>query len=111
MLDGGIRDYTQDMRNPKGLSQAEDALPFASAAMAQAGYKEGDVVLTGLRDGRLRTVRTGKKAVRGSLEGLKDFVRGMAANARSQEAQHVLAAIMDEVDRIAEPPAASETER
>lgn len=111
MIDGSIRDYTQDMRHSKGLSQAEDALPFASAAMAQAGYKEGDVVLTGLRDGRLRTVRTGKKAVRGRLEGLKDYVRGMAANARSQEAQHVLAAIMDEVDRIAEAPTGPEPDR
>jgi hypothetical protein len=104
MLEGGISDYTQDMRSPKGLSKAEDALPFATAAMAQAGYKEGEVILTGYREGRIRTVKTGKRAARGRLEGLKDYLRGIAANSKTKETQAVVAAIITEVDRIAEPP-------
>ena len=91
MVESSIREYTQDMKNPAGLSQSEDNLPHATAAMAQAGYKDGEVVMSGIRDGRRRTVRTGKRAARGRMEGLRDFVRGIAS-------------ILDEVDRIAELP-------
>lgn len=110
MLEGNISDYTQDMRNPKGLSKEEGAMPFATVAMAQAGYKEGEVILTGYREGKLRTVRTGKRAARGRLDGLKDFLRGIAVNVKAKETQTVVAAIIDEVDRIAEPPTPSEPE-
>ncbi len=111
MLEGNIRDYTQDMRNPKGLSKEETALPYATAAMAQAGYKDGEVILSGYRDGRLTTVKTGKRAARGRVEELKDFLRGIAANAKSKETRAVVGAIMDEVDRIAEAPALPEAEQ
>ncbi len=108
MINGDIRDYTQDMRNPNGLSKSENALPFATAAMAQAGYKEGEVILTGVQDGKRRTIRTGNRATRGRIDGLKEFVRGMGANARTQEGQRVIAAILKEVDKLAEPPAPPE---
>jgi hypothetical protein len=65
---GAIREYTSEMKNPRGLSKPEEALPFATAAMAQAGYKEGEVILAGYRAGKLRTVRTGGKAARGRIE-------------------------------------------
>jgi len=107
---GGIREYTQDMKNPRGLSQSEEHLPFATAAMAQAGYKDGEITMTGYKDGRRRTIRTGKRAARGRIDGLKDFVRGMAANARSKETQAAIASILDEVNRIAELPAPPEGE-
>jgi hypothetical protein len=107
---GEIREYTQDMRNPRGLSQSEDHLPFATAAIAQAGYKDGEISMTGYRDGKRRTVRTGKRAARGRIEGLKEFVRGMAANAKSKETQAAIASILDEVNRIAELPASPEGE-
>lgn len=106
---GAIREYTQDMKNPRGLSQSEENLPFATAAMAQAGYKEGDVILTGYRDGKLQSVRTGGKAIRGRIDGLKDFVRGMAVNAKAKETKAVIASILEEVDRLAEPPAPPDT--
>lgn len=99
-----IREYTQDMRNPNGLSQREEGLPFASAAMAQDGYKDGEVLMTGMREGKRTTVRTGRRAARGRVEGLKSFVRGMASIARTREARAAVTAIMEEIDRIAEPP-------
>jgi len=64
MRDGGIREYLQDMKNPAGLSRDENGLPFASTAMAQAGYKDGEVVMSGSRGGRRITVRTGGRARR-----------------------------------------------
>ncbi|MGA8151806.1 MAG: hypothetical protein WB952_12710 [Terriglobales bacterium] len=104
LVSGEIREYTQDMRNPRGLSKSDENLPFATAAMAQAGYKEGDVVMSGIRDGKRTTLRTGTRAARGRIEGLKDFVRGMATNAKSKEARSAIASILEEVDRIVENP-------
>jgi len=105
-----IREYTQDMKNPRGLSTDEGNLPFATAAMAQAGYKDGEVVLNGNRLNKLITVRTGKRAARFRIERLKDFVRGMAATAKSKETQNAVASILEEVDRLAEAPMPPENE-
>ena len=105
-----IREYTQDMKNPRGLSTDEGNLPFATAAMAQAGYKDGEVVLNGYRLNKLITVRTGKRAARFRIERLKDFVRGMAATAKSKETQNAVASILEEVDRLAEAPMPPENE-
>jgi len=110
LLDAGIRDYSQDMRNPRGLSQSEGNLPAATVAMAQAGYKEGDVVMSGYRGGRFTTVRTGNRAARGRIDGLKDFIRGIGSNARTKETRLVVRSILDEVDRIAETPAPPQDE-
>jgi hypothetical protein len=111
LVAGGIRDYNQDMRNPRGLSQSEENLPAATAAMAQAGYKEGDVVMSGYRDGRFTTVRTGNRAARGRIDGLKDFIRGIGTNARAKETRNVVSSILEEVDRIAETPVPPQDER
>jgi hypothetical protein len=104
MVANGIREYTQDMKNPSGLSLSEEGLPFATAAMAQAGYKDGEVTMTGFRNGQRRTVRTGNKAMRGRIEGFRDFVRGMSANVRTVEGKNILARITEEVDKLAELP-------
>jgi hypothetical protein len=104
MLRGEIREYTQDMKNPAGLSKLEDGLPFATAAMAQAGYKDGEVIMTGIRNARRLTVRTGKIAVRGKLDGLKDYIRGIGVTARTAEGRRVVRSILEEVDRLAEVP-------
>jgi hypothetical protein len=104
MIKGSIREYTQDMKNPAGLSQEEGGLPHATVAMAQAGYKDGEVLMTGFRDGRRSTIRTGKRAARGRVEGLKDFVRGLGANVKTAEGRNIVRVILDEVDRLAEIP-------
>jgi hypothetical protein len=111
MLNGDIREYTQDMRNPNGLSLSETALPFATAAMAQAGYKDGEVIMSGFRDGRRATVRTGNRAARGRVERLRDFVRGIAVTVRTQEAKNAISRILEEVDRVAELPPPTSEER
>jgi hypothetical protein len=103
LLAGGIREYLQDMRNPNGLSQEEDARPFASAAMAEQGYKEKEVLLEGYRDSRYEKVITGRAAAHGSIGELRDFVRGLRATAQTKESTRVLKAIAAEIDRIAPP--------
>lgn len=104
MVENGIREYTQDMKNPSGLSLSEQGLPFATAAMAQAGYKEGEVTMTGIRNGQRATIRTGNRAARGRIDGLRDFIRGMSSNLRTVEARNALARIAEEVDKLVELP-------
>jgi hypothetical protein len=107
MVASAIREYTQDMKNPAGLSQSEDGLPFATAAMAQAGYKDGEVIMTGVRDGRRVTTRTGKRAIRGRIDGIdgfREYIRGIAVTAKTAEGRHMIHTILEEVDRIAEIP-------
>lgn len=100
LQNGGIREYMQDMKNPGGLSKDEEARPFASIALAEEGYKEGEVLFEGIKDGRPTKVKSSEEAARGKLEALKDYVRGIAANAKTKETQHVLSAITEEIDRL-----------
>lgn len=95
-----LREYTQDMKNPSGISKKEDARPFASVALADQGYKKGDVLIEGNRDGTHEKVLSGDLAARGAIPRLKDFIRGLGANARTKETQRVIAAITAEIDRI-----------
>lgn len=104
----GIRELTQDMKNPNGLSKKEEALPFASAVLAEQGYKKGDVQFEGLRNGAFEQANSGSAAARGNVRGLREYVRGMHANAKSKEAQRALAAITAEIDRLHPVPGIDE---
>jgi len=97
---GGIREYIADMRNPAGLSQQEETLPHAAAAMAEDGYKKGEVVMEGIRDGRREKIKTGTCPARGKVDGIKDFVRGQATTARTHEGKLITDAILKEIDRV-----------
>jgi hypothetical protein len=97
---GGIREYLQDMKNPGGLSKSEEARPYASVALAEEGYKNGEVLFEGLKEGKFIEVKSSEEAARGKLDILKDYVRGIAANAKAQETQRVLEAITAEIDRL-----------
>ncbi len=108
LSNSGIREMTQDMKNPNGLSKGEEARPFASAVLAEQGYKKGDVQFEGLRNGAFEQASSGSTAARGSVRGLRDFVRGLHANAKAKEAQRVLVAITAEIDRIHPIPGVDE---
>lgn len=101
LCDGGIREYTQDMRNPNGLNLEDDALPHASVCLAEAGYKDGEVIFVGIREGRKEKIVTGLQAARGKLDGLRDYIRGLKDNAKTKETRSVLDSLMNEINRIA----------
>lgn len=100
LKNSNLREYTQDMKNPNGISKDENARPFASASLADQGYKKGEVLIEGNRDGTFEKVRSGNIAARGSISKLKDFIRGLNANTKTKEAQRIIAAITAEIDRI-----------
>ncbi|MFT6099645.1 MAG: hypothetical protein ACJAYF_002194, partial [Arenicella sp.] len=95
-----VREYTQDMKNPSGLSKSEEARPFATAVLAQQGYKSGDVQIEGYRNDGFEKVLSGSNASRGAINSLRQFVRGLSANAKAKETQKVLSEITKEIDRI-----------
>ncbi|MCI1013310.1 hypothetical protein HWE04_05570 [Herbaspirillum sp. C7C2] len=96
----GVREFMQDMKNPNGMSKAENARPFASAVLAGQGYKKGEVQIEGFRNDTYEIATSGSDAVRGNVRGLRDFVRGLLANATTQEGRRVLNAVCQEIDRI-----------
>ncbi|MBU2873465.1 hypothetical protein [Marinobacter salexigens] len=95
-----VREYTQDMKNPGGLSKEENARPFATAVLAQQGYKTGDVQMEGYRNDDFEKVISGSNASRGAINSLKQFVRGLNANAKAKETKKALFEIAKEIDRI-----------
>jgi hypothetical protein len=100
LKNSGIREITQDMKSPNGLSQSPEARPFASAVLAEQGYKKGEVTIEGLRNDTFEVAQSGNDAARGVVKGLRDFVRGMNVNLKTKEAKTAIAAICAEIDRI-----------
>lgn len=100
LVDGDIREYTQDMKNSRGISKSETSRPFATAVLAAQGYKSGEVQMEGIRDGSFDKVLSGSNAARGSIPMLREFVRGMHATAKTKEAKATLIAIIAEIDKI-----------
>ena len=96
----GIREFTQDMKSPDGLSRSENSRPLASAVLAEQGYRKGDVTIEGVRNDTFEVAQSGEEAARGVVKGLRDFVRGISATTKSKEAKAAVAAIFAEIDRI-----------
>jgi len=86
------------------MSKAENARPFASAVLAEQGYKKGEVIIEGIRDDSFQQVSSGSTAAKGNVRSLREFVRGMHANAKTKETQRALSAITAEIDRIHPAP-------
>lgn len=100
LQEGGIRTYLADMRNPGGLSQKELTLPHAAAAMAEDGYKEGDVLLEGFRGGKRETIKTGKRPARGLVEGAKEFVDELGSLSTTVQGEMFTDAVLEEIERL-----------
>lgn len=95
-----IQEIKQDMYNPNGLSTREGGLPLSSIAMAEQGYKKGSVTIEGVGDNGFEKMETGKDTAKGSLVGLKTFLRGLRVNVRTKEGNGLLEAIETELEKI-----------
>lgn len=100
LRNSGIREITQDMKSPGGLSKSPDARPFASAVLAEQGYKKGEVTVEGVRNDTFEVAQSGNEAARGVVKGLREFVRGINVNLRTKEAKNAIASICAEIDRV-----------
>ena len=100
MVDGGIRKFHQEMENPSGLNRDEGTLPFAAMALAEAGYKQGEVYLQGVKDGGIVEKVTGTRAAEGVVRGVRDVIRGIKEQAPSDEVAGLMHLVMVEINRI-----------
>ncbi len=100
LVESDVREYTQDMKNRAGISKSESARPFATAVLAEQGYRKGEVQFEGVRDGVFETVLSGSIAARGTINTMRDYVRGIQANAKTKEAKNILVSIISEIDKL-----------
>jgi len=84
LQDNSIREYLQEMYNPGGLNKSTQGRAFATAALANDGYKDGPVEIQGLKNGKITTEYIGKAAMRIGLDDHKDVVRKSLINKDSQ---------------------------
>jgi hypothetical protein len=108
MEKGGVREYLHQMYSPNGLNKSEDAIPFAAVALAQAGYKDGEVFMEGTKDGKRQKIKTGLKAERTGLDLMREFVKGALANAKTKECNQVLSSVIKRINEVVLPPANGE---
>ena len=106
MEEGGVREYMQDMKNPQGLKREKGKLPHASTEIASSGYKKGEVLFEGVKNGKKETAKTGKNASVGSTRVLKEDVKGIKEICTTKKASATTKAILEEIDRIAPNPEA-----
>lgn len=79
----GMREYTQDIKNNHGISKSEEGRPFTSIALAEIGYKDGYVIISGVRNNKFERIVLGKTASRLTISMFRDEVRRMVANGQS----------------------------
>jgi hypothetical protein len=104
MQKGGIREYTQDMKSPRGLNKDKGNLPHANAEIAQNGYKKGSVKFEGYENNKFITKETGTKATRGSIGHLRDFVNKFSPKTKLSEAKDICLSVIKEINKKAPIP-------
>lgn len=100
LVKSNLREITQDMKNPNGMSKSVDARPYACAVLAEQGYKSGDVFIAGIRGDDYEEATSGSEAVRGNIKALRDFIRGLSSNLKTKEAKQAIKSIFAEIDKI-----------
>lgn len=100
MLESNISEYIQEFYSPEGVSVKEGTRIDQSAAMAELGYKQGPVKIDGEKDGKPTTIDEGKTAIKGKVEQLKSFIRGLETNAKGKNYQEGLSVLKEEVERL-----------
>lgn len=102
LRNGGIREYIADMRNPGGLSQEEMTLPHAAASMAEDGYKSGEVIMEGIKNGKRQTLKTGVRPARGKVENIRDSVQDLPAIIETPAGPVISDSLTEEIERLAD---------
>lgn len=111
MRSGGIREYVQDMRNPRGLSKEPGNLPRSSIEIAENGYKKGEVTIEGVKGNKREIQTLGKNAASGQIEAVRSAIRVLSDASTAKETKRVLESLEKEIARICPPPEGLETEQ
>lgn len=108
LIENGIEEYLQDMRSSEGLNKEDDGRARKTLEVAQAGYKKGDVRITGQINGKSHTETKGRDAARIQLDDvgdlLRSFVRGQMSTAKTKEGKILTEGILAELNKVLPPP-------
>ena len=68
--------------------------------MALSGYKKGALRVTGVMDGEFKTLDFSEQISRAEVEGVREYIQGMAAGTDSPEVRKALRAVVRKIDEI-----------
>jgi hypothetical protein len=95
-----IREYKQDMQNRQdGLNVTEGTLARSAVALAEDGYKDGDVTFVGIRHRQVETIVFGHTAARGTLSATKEEMRRLTPN-ETDHVEIMVGSLIREINRI-----------
>lgn len=103
MIEQHLTEYLQEFISPTGIRVDENSKAYSSGALAELGYKEGGVQIEGQKNGESVLIDEGKTAVKGKIEQLRSFIRGIETNATSKQLKNALVRIESEVNRLFPP--------
>jgi hypothetical protein len=98
-----LTEYLQEFYSPNGIRADKNSKAYSSAALAELGYKEGGVQIEGQKDGEIVQIDEGKTAIKGKLDQLRSFIRGLETLAKGKETSKALVRIEKEVNRLFPP--------
>jgi len=100
MVEEKLTEYLQEFVSPTGIKVDETSKAYSSGALAELGYKEGGIQIEGEKNGEPILIDEGKTAIKGKIDQLRSFIRGLETNASGKQLPNALRRIESEVDRL-----------
>lgn len=98
MVQGDVRELSEDMRNERGLKLEPNTLPQAALDMAIQGYRKGRIHVYGYRDREKADFTITDEIARVEIAELQDFIEGYAAGQRSPAVKRFAETIMQRIE-------------
>lgn len=95
-----VRELGLDVKAPQGLTCLRNSPVYAALSLGEAGYKDGEVKISGFKDGVHRTEETGTEAVHGNIAMDKESVKAITPSTNSSIIYGTFEQISIEIDRI-----------
>lgn len=96
----GVNELTQEFKSDFGLSKDDSSRPLRAIAMANDGYKVGNLYIEGVRNGQEEKFESNRQTTSGKLRDFKSFIRGLSANAKAKESINLLKVIKSELQKL-----------
>lgn len=100
MVEEKLTEYLQEFYSPDGIKVDETSKAYSSGALAELGYKDGGVQIEGEKNGKTVLIDEGRTAIKGRLDELRSFIRGLEILAPGKKMPIVLQQIEEEVNRL-----------
>jgi hypothetical protein len=98
MVQGGVRELSEDMRNERGLKLQPDTLPQSVLDMAIHGYRKGRIHIYGYKGQDKGDFTITDEIARVEIGELQDYIEGYAAGQRSVAVKRFAELIIQRID-------------